>query len=357
METDEEPIFGNLVYLGLVLLLFLGYITWKVYEALVVENDPSRLFVTNGGGDYCFLGFLAVFFLFLVFFAIQVSNCVLPRTSPNRWSISPGPSGEGPASIHWPALFGKNIPLRSIAAGTGMVIAVVAFALSGSVPLTLICIGCVLASYWLAWFFEPDGETRWLLFFVIPLCITLLFAVTGYVLLVPGLSDVSGIQVTGLYSRPYFWITFHGVLIIVAPVIVIFFVVWAWHNGVPFRKKPEVEGLEDYYEDDLNLPLPYERVFEICRDTVKRLPDYQIDGFDPDDGLLDVTVLPGKGRSSRIFIIIERSGTGDTTGVTIKASSPDPPPADAPLQVSGVNKKYVQTLASYIRSEVKRQSR
>lgn len=333
----------------LCVLALTTFLVWEAYSELAAGPGLFRPPAAGQYGPFGWFDGLVIIILFLVLIYIRFFSGARSRNSPSDpytlHEPSPRQMGYLEQAFSTPVCENQLTGVFSLV--IGIFSTVVVFGATDSGNLTLIFAGSMIAGYGVVGYLEPKRENRWLLFFVVAIVITPLFVAAGKTFSASVRTGVPLME-TVLHSP--------GLLMLVSLVIVIFLVTWVWLNGLPFKKNAGEDAIQDSCEEDLDLPLPYERVLAICLDSVKELPDSRIDDYEPDDGLLGVTISPDSGRPSRILIEVEKSAWRNTR-VTIRCTTYIVSPEDAPEPVTGMNEKYVRSLVSSIRSAAKVRSR
>lgn len=341
MDLTDKKRRTNLALLFITLLGSFLLMAWMWYDAWIVRHDPLDLF---SGGRTGFFMVLGIFFLVLVVFCITFTRKIPFNPSSGNDSAPSGDTGQAPAYSAMGPLSPAQEKLFGYGSAAFLSIFLIGnmYAFSHSLPLTLIFIAAILICIGITRVLVSSREIRWVVFsamIFVPF-IFLLMVGSSY-LNVPGFLPVP--VLLQIVTQP--------VTLICALILVILPIgCWMSVSGIPFLRPLTDADLQDLYEEEIVLTLPFERAFERCRDSVRLLPDNQITTSDPIFGTLSASASPGWGRAITVSFTLEKITDGKTR-VKISSISPVPTGENEPRKRTRVNRKYVKILVSYLQAQ------
>jgi hypothetical protein len=335
----------NLLWLFLALLLSIFLMAWMWYDAWIVRRDPFFLFIGYNVGYYgpSFFSALAFFFLVAVVFYFVYTRKIPFILSAGNTGASPDGNGQSQVSTTYRPFSISQEKILDYGLAVFMSLWIIGgfYALDRSLPLTLVVIGVIIACYAIVKFLVRPSDAPGMIFSAIMLCVVFPVASICTYFFVPGYTSGSPLQRIIVHPFP-----------LIISLIWVAMVVGSWFkiHGIPVFRPLTDTDLQELYEEEIVLSLPFDRVFELCRDSVRLLPNSQITTADPVFGTLSASASPGWGRSSSVSFTLERIHEGKTR-VKISSISPIPSNTNEPRKLTWVNRKYVKILVTYLLSQ------
>jgi len=356
MDQTERKRRKNLFLLSLTLILAALLMTWMWYDAWIVRRDPLYLFTAGYRHDFFYV--LAFFFLVLVMFYATYARKIPYNPPAENTDTLTGRNDPSPGNV-------SRQPFSIIPSGifNGFVVGVLiiyligsSYAILRSVPFTLAITGEIIVTCGVVGILmsRMDKASRESWGFILSIII---MAVVSVTILVAGIIPY---QLTGscLFSPDFSFDLFVSqaskniplLILLTGSLILIAIVTWCFFRGTPLLRPLTDTDLQEQYEEEVVLSVPFDQAFGLCRDSIRFLPNSRINTADPVFGTLSASATPGWGRLSSVYFIVEKI-TEEKSRVKISSISPVPSGENEPRKRTGINRKYVKILVAYLRSQ------